>query len=75
MLLAVLTATLTAQRPMLMPTALKAGDTVAIVSPSSAPEADVVERGCETLRQWGYVPVLKIIWYAKAQRHKELRTE
>lgn len=57
-LLAGLTASLTAQRPIQMPTALKAGDTVAIVSPSSVPKAEVVERGCETLRRWGYVPVV-----------------
>lgn len=46
------------QRPMLMPPPLKAGDRVAVISPSSVPEPETVEAGCKTLRQWGYVPVV-----------------
>lgn len=41
-----------------MPKALKAGDTIAIISPSSTPSKEVVERGCDALRRWGYVPVV-----------------
>lgn len=46
------------QRPVVMPPPLKAGDTIAVLSPSSTPEAETVERGCAVLRQWGYVPVV-----------------
>ena len=41
-----------------MPAALKAGDTIAIVSPSSTPDSLTVAKGCETLREWGYIPVV-----------------
>ena len=41
-----------------MPRPLRQGDRVAIVSPSSTPDSLVVERGAETLRQWGYEPVV-----------------
>ena len=47
-----------AQEPLQMPKALKAGDTIAIISPSSTPSKEVVERGCDALRRWGYVPVV-----------------
>ena len=50
--------TTTAQRPMVMPPALKAGDTIAVLSPSSTPDAETVEKGCDALREWGYVPVV-----------------
>lgn len=50
--------TMTAQRPMVMPPALKAGDTIAVLSPSSTPDAETVEKGCDALREWGYVPVV-----------------
>lgn len=46
------------QRPVRMPPALKAGDTIAIVSPSSRPDSVTVAKGCATLREWGYVPVV-----------------
>lgn len=46
-----------AQR-LVMPAALRAGDTIAIVSPSSTPDTLTVEKGCQTLREWGYVPVV-----------------
>ena len=49
---------MTAQRPMVMPPALKAGDTIAVLSPSSTPNAETVEKGCDALREWGYVPVI-----------------
>ena len=45
--------TTTAQRPMVMPPALKAGDTIAVLSPSSTPDAETVEKGCDALREWG----------------------
>ena len=41
-----------------MPQALKAGDRIAIISPSSTPDSLIVEKGCETLRLWGYEPVV-----------------
>ncbi len=41
-----------------MPEALKAGDTIAIVSPSSTPDSLTVVKSCDVLRQWGYVPVV-----------------
>ena len=47
-----------AQSQMVMPAALKAGDTIAIVSPSSTPDSATVAKGCQTLRDWGYVPVV-----------------
>ena len=47
-----------AQRQMVMPPFLKAGDRIAIISPSSSPDTLTVERGCQTLREWGYVPVV-----------------
>ena len=47
-----------AQQQMVMPVALKAGDTIAIVSPSSTPDSMTVVKGCQTLREWGYVPVV-----------------
>ena len=46
-----------AQR-MLMPPSLKVGDTIAIVSPSSQPDSMTVVKGCNVLREWGYVPVV-----------------
>ena len=47
-----------AQRQLVMPPSLKPGDTIAIVSPSSVPETSTVEKGCEALRKWGYIPVV-----------------
>lgn len=51
------TLTSNAQR-LVMPASLKAGDTIAIVSPSSTPDTVTVMKGCQTLREWGYVPVV-----------------
>lgn len=42
----------------IMPASLRQGDTIAIVSPSSTPDSVTIERGCQTLRDWGYVPVV-----------------
>ena len=42
----------------IMPQALRPGDRVAIVSPSSTPDSMVVVKACETLREWGYEPVV-----------------
>jgi muramoyltetrapeptide carboxypeptidase len=47
-----------AQCQMVMPPALKAGDTIAIISPSSSPDSITVAKGCAALREWGYVPVV-----------------
>ena len=44
-----------AQQRLVMPAALKAGDTIAIVSPSSTLDTLTVAKGCETLREWGYI--------------------
>lgn len=41
-----------------MPAFLKPGDSIAVISPCSSPEEKTVERGCDILRQWGYVPVV-----------------
>jgi muramoyltetrapeptide carboxypeptidase len=41
-----------------MPSALKAGDTIAVISPSSTPDSITVAKGCAALREWGYVPVV-----------------
>ena len=41
-----------------MPPGLKLGDTIAVVSPSSTPDSMTVVKGCNTLREWGYVPVV-----------------
>ncbi|SEV97756.1 muramoyltetrapeptide carboxypeptidase [Prevotella aff. ruminicola Tc2-24] len=53
-----LTGVVVAQQGQVMPPYLKAGDTIAVVSPSSSPDSATVARGCATLRGWGYVPVV-----------------
>ena len=57
-LMSVTLLTANAQRQLLMPQALRQGDTIAIVSPSSTPDSTTVAKGCQTLREWGYVPVV-----------------
>ena len=57
-ILSTIAMTANAQRQLLMPQALRQGDTIAIVSPSSTPDTLTVEKGCQTLREWGYVPVV-----------------
>ena len=47
-----------AQQTSVMPTPLKTGDTIAVISPSSVPDSATVAKGCATLRSWGYVPVV-----------------
>jgi muramoyltetrapeptide carboxypeptidase len=47
-----------AQQISVMPTPLKTGDTIAVISPSSVPDSATVAKGCATLRSWGYVPVV-----------------
>ena len=47
-----------AQERLVMPAALKAGDTIAIISPSSTPDSMTIVKGFQTLREWGYVPVV-----------------
>ena len=46
------------QCQVVMPQVLKAGDTIAVVSPSSAPDSMTVVKGCMALREWGYVPIV-----------------
>ncbi len=46
------------QCQVVMPQVLKAGDTIAVVSPSSAPDSMTVAKGCMALREWGYVPIV-----------------
>lgn len=58
LLLMVVAVTGRAQHTMTMPVFLKAGDSIAVISPCSSPEEKTVERGCDILRQWGYVPVV-----------------
>ena len=57
-LLMVLRLGVEAQQLLVMPAALKAGDTIAVVSPSSTPDSMTVVKGCQTLREWGFVPVV-----------------
>lgn len=40
------------------PQALKPGDTIAIISPASAPKAGVAEAGAKVLKQWGFNVIL-----------------
>lgn len=57
-LLVVLGLDVEAQERLVMPAALNVGDTIAIVSPSSQPDSMTVVKGCDVLREWGYVPVV-----------------
>lgn len=43
-------------RPMLTPKPLTQGDAVAIVSPASVIDPDLVAGACDTLTSWGFVP-------------------
>lgn len=47
-----------AQQRIVMPPRLKAGDTIAVISPSSSPDSLTVAKGCAALREWGFVPVV-----------------
>jgi muramoyltetrapeptide carboxypeptidase len=47
-----------AQHTMRMPRFLRPGDKIAVISPSSTPDTLTVKRGCQTLREWGYEPVV-----------------
>ena len=40
-----------------MPSFLKKGDKIAIISPGSTPKAPAVDKACEVIESWGYVPV------------------
>jgi len=44
------------QIPLVKPPALRAGDTIGIVAPASNIQRELLEKGCETLRQLGYQP-------------------
>lgn len=50
--------TLFAQQEIIMPPFLKAGDTIAVISPSSTPDSLTVAKGCDALRAWGFVPLV-----------------
>ena len=41
-----------------MPPFLKAGDTIAVISPSSTPDSLTVAKGCDALSAWGFVPIV-----------------
>ena len=43
---------------LVMPASLTPGDTIAIISPSSTPDSTTIAKGCATLYEWGYVPVV-----------------
>lgn len=58
LLLMVIPLTLKGLCQIVMPQALKAGDTIAVISPSSSPDSMTVVKGCAALREWGYVPVV-----------------
>ena len=47
-----------AQQEIIMPPFLKAGDTIAVISPSSTPDSLTVVKGCDALRTWGFVPIV-----------------
>jgi len=47
-----------AQQEIIMPPFLKAGDTIAVISPSSTPDSLTVVKGCDALRAWGFVPIV-----------------
>ena len=47
-----------AQQEIIMPPFLKAGDTIAVISPSSTPNSLTVAKGCDALRAWGFVPIV-----------------
>ena len=46
----------TAQTPRVKPPALRPGDTVGIVAPASSIKRELLEKGCQALRQLGYRP-------------------
>ena len=45
-------------KSLIMPPALKAGDKIAIISPASKPGDSNPQKAAETLRAWGFVPVI-----------------
>ena len=45
---------------MIRPPFLQAGDRIAVISPAGSPEKETVEKGCQTLRDWGYEPVVGV---------------
>ena len=53
-----LTDAVDAQVKMVMPPCLKAGDTIAVISPSSSPDSLTVEKGCAAIREWGFMPII-----------------
>ncbi len=69
LLLTVTALAMRGQCQLVMPPALKAGDTIAVISPSSAPDSMTVAKGCAALREWGYVPVVATFPPASVQSH------
>jgi len=47
-----------AQQEIIMPPFLKAGDTIAVISPSSTPDTLTIVKGCDALKAWGFVPIV-----------------
>lgn len=58
LLLMFMSLTIQVQCQIVMPSALKTGDTIAVISPSSSPDSMTVAKGCTALREWGYIPVV-----------------
>jgi muramoyltetrapeptide carboxypeptidase len=60
------------------PPALQAGDTVGIVAPASNIKRDLLEKGCEALRELGYTPfyfdsILEQDWYFAGSADRRAR--
>ena len=47
-----------AQQEIIMPPFLKAGDTIAVISPSSTPDSLTVAKGCDAIKAWGFVAIV-----------------
>ena len=68
----------TAQSVRIKPPALRPGDTVGIVAPASNIKRDLLEEGCERLRQMGYKPfyfdsILEKEWYFAGSVNRRAR--
>jgi muramoyltetrapeptide carboxypeptidase len=66
------------QTSRIKPRALRAGDTVGIVAPASNIKRELLEKGCEALRQLGYTPfyfdsILEQDWYFAGSADRRAR--
>lgn len=61
------------------PAFLKPGDTIAVLTPSSAVKAEYIDAGMLVLRQWGYIPILgpnaRSEWRTFAGTHEQRRND